>query len=276
MRFLVAMCATAVLLAGCDKVKEFEKKITGDDDKQQASKSSSDQNQTSDGNGGQGTKSDGSNTGSGKTKGDNGGTEKNPDKGEKTNPNPKPKPNPKFADVDATERSAVEALDALGAKMKIENGSVVELSARHKMDRKHVGHIFKLTQLRMLDLANTPLRDDMLREISKLRKLQFVDLTRTAAGTQTFVELMKIPSFNFAVFDGSQIDLGAIDALRRDRRKLTLCVRGLSEIFTDDEVLQANEQFRGRVTFATDSGVLPAKIIKFPKVAGVQTGGIRE
>ena len=112
----------------------------------------------------------------------------------------------------------------------------------------------------------------MMVGIDALRELQFIDLTGNETGTETFIELLKIPSMNFMVFDDTEIDQAAFNALVRDNRKLILSLRGMDLVFTDDVVLKAHALTKRRVTFATESGVLPPKIITYPKVAGVQTG----
>lgn len=266
----VLLVTTAMI--GCDKVKEIEKQISGEE-KQKAEAKGGDSNQTDtgsptasqkDGSGGAGAKSD---------------PEKplNTVTDSGTNPvdeTPKKPASPSFPSLSATERSATEALTRLGAKLRIENGVVTELSLRGNAVSVPMDQLLKLTHLKLLDLSGPETSDSTLQGIDGLENLEFIDVSASPVTNATFVELLKIPSLNFMVFDNTAINGDVLNSLLRDKRKLILSLRGMSIEFRDEVVLDANKAMRGRVTFVTDSGVLPAKIIKYPTVAEVQTGNL--
>lgn len=256
------LLTAGLLIAGCDKVQDLQDKIESEvEGEQNADKvSQAKNNQTAE----DSTNSD-----------DNGASTDSPNASKQPTVSNRPQDSnsPQFPDLAEAERPAAEALARAGGKLKIENGVVTELSMRYKqVEMQHMSHVFNLTHLKMLDLAHGSVRNEMMVGIDALRELQFIDLSGNDTGTETFIELLKIPSMNFMVFDSTQIGPTAFNALVRDRRKLILSLRGMDLTFTDDIVLKAHELTRRRVTFATSSGVLPPKIITYPKVAGVQTG----
>jgi len=265
--FSATIALLVCVLAGCDQVKEIEEKFNSDEKGQSDAKDDSNDNEVASGSAEPTSeRAEGNYAGPSTTSG-------------KTNSRDaadnKPKRSaPQFPDLAAEQRPAAEALARSRAKFKIEGGVVTELSMRGaSVQEHHMPHIFKLTSLKKLDLASNQLTPDMLEGISVLRELEFVDLTsNTSLGTETFVELLEIPTMHFMVLDNTSIRPDAFDALVRDRRMLILSLRGMSEVFTDDLVMEAFNATRRRVTFATNSGVLPAgKSITYPLVAGVQT-----
>jgi hypothetical protein len=261
-----------VLLVGCDKVKEIEKQITGEE-KQKTEAKSGDGNQTDAGSqttspkGGSdivGTDSDSEVPANSVTSSDTG-----PSDG-----TPKRPAGPSFPNLPAAERSAAEALARLGAELRIENDVVTEVSLRGNGSDVPMDQLLKLEHLKLLDLSGRETSDGSLKGIAGLQNLEFIDVSTSQVTNATFFEVLKIPSISFMVFDNTSIGEDALNSLLRDRRTLTLSLRGMSIVFRDEVVLNASKSLRGRVTFVTDSGVLPAKIVKYPTVGGVQTGNL--
>lgn len=150
------------------------------------------------------------------------------------------------------EREIAEAFLAAGAKIKVENSHVTELSWQFaQLNPQIVSQLYKLTWLNALDLQYSNMSDELIVGVELLRQLQYISLDGTKIGDATMGRLVLKATPTYIDADSTQVTGNTLDGLLKIRKQVTVCLARNPPI-TDEMLKAAAQMGRNRLGLVGD------------------------